>query len=64
MEDLRERLVTNVSAGELNRRWKGAREVMKDRKIDFLIIRQDTEYFGGYVRWFTAWLLITDIQSQ
>ena len=54
MEDLRERLVTNVSSSELNRRWKAAREVMQDRKIDFLIIRQDTEYFGGYVRWFTG----------
>jgi Xaa-Pro aminopeptidase len=28
--------------------------MMRDRKIDFLLMRQDEEYFGGYVRWFTG----------
>jgi hypothetical protein len=41
MEDPRERLVPSVSTAELERRWKGAREVMRDRKIDFLVMRQD-----------------------
>jgi Xaa-Pro aminopeptidase len=54
MEDLKERLVTSVSTGELERRWKAAREMMRDRKIDYLLMRQDEEYFGGYVRWFTG----------
>ena len=54
MEDMKERLVKSVSTGELERRWKAAREVMKDRKIDFLVMRQDEEYYGGYVRWFSA----------
>jgi Xaa-Pro aminopeptidase len=54
MEDPKERLFTAVSDAELERRWKAARELMRDRKIDFLLMRQDEEYFGGYVRWFTA----------
>lgn len=54
MEDPRERLVPSVSNGELERRWKAAREVMRDRKIDILLMRQDEEYYGGYVRWFSA----------
>jgi Xaa-Pro aminopeptidase len=52
MEDPKERLVPSVSTGELERRWKAAREIMRDRNIDFLLMRQDEEYFGGYVRWF------------
>lgn len=54
MEDPRQRLVTNVSLAELERRWKAARELMQDRGIDFLLMRQDEEYYGGYVRWFTG----------
>ncbi len=54
MEDPRERLVTSVSRAELERRWKAAREVMKERKVDFLVMRQDEEFYGGYVRWFSA----------
>jgi len=54
MEDPKERLVTSVSTGELERRWKASREIMRDREIDFLLMRQDEEYYGGYVRWFSA----------
>jgi Xaa-Pro aminopeptidase len=54
MEDPKERLVSSVSNGELERRWKAAREMMRDRKIDYLVMRQDEEYFGGYVRWFSG----------
>jgi len=53
MEDPKERLMTVISEGELERRWKAARDMMRDLKIDFLMIRNDEEYFGGYVRWFT-----------
>ena len=28
--------------------------MMQERKIDFLLMRQDEEYYGGYVRWFSA----------
>lgn len=54
MEDPKERLVSSVSTPELERRWKAAREVMKERKIDYLLMRQDEEYYGGYVRWFSG----------
>jgi Xaa-Pro aminopeptidase len=54
MENPKDRLVTSVSNAELERRWKAAREMMRDRKVDFLVMRQDEEYYGGYVRWFSA----------
>ena len=54
MEDPKERLVTSVSHAELERRWKAARELMQERKVDFLVMRQDEEFYGGYVRWFSA----------
>ncbi len=53
MEDPKEKLKTTISTIELERRWKAAREIMKKEKIDFLIMRNDDEFFGGYVRWFS-----------
>jgi Xaa-Pro aminopeptidase len=52
MEDVKERMTTSVSKNELERRWKAAREVMKEHQIDYLIMRNDEEFLGGYVRWF------------
>jgi len=51
--DPRERLTTSVSTAELERRWAAARDVMREHKIDFLVMRNDEEYLGGYVRWFS-----------
>jgi Xaa-Pro aminopeptidase len=53
MEDPRERLVTSISTEELERRWKAAREWMRAEGVDYLLMRNDEEYFGGYVKWFT-----------
>jgi Xaa-Pro aminopeptidase len=53
MEDPKERLTTCISDAELERRWKAARELMRPNKVDFLLMRQDEEYLGGYVRWFS-----------
>jgi len=53
MEDPKQRLTTIIPDVELERRWKAAREMMRDLKIDVLLMRNDEEYFGGYVRWFT-----------
>ncbi len=53
MEDPKERLVTSISTSELERRWSATREMMRGRKIDFLIMRNDEEFLGGYVKWFT-----------
>jgi Xaa-Pro aminopeptidase len=53
MEDPKTRMTMNVSHAELDRRWKAAREVMKERQVDFLLMRNDEEFLGGYVRWFS-----------
>jgi Xaa-Pro aminopeptidase len=53
MGDPKERLTTSISDVELERRWKAARELMRANKVDFLLMRQDEEYLGGYVRWFS-----------
>lgn len=53
MEDPKERLVTSIATEELERRWQAARAWMKDKGVDALLLRNDEEYFGGYVKWFT-----------
>lgn len=47
------RIPVRISTSELERRWKAVREVMNERKLDFLIIQSCTDYLGGYVKWFT-----------
>jgi len=53
MEDPQQRLVTSISTAELERRWKAVREMMRDRNYDYLVMRNDEEFLGGYVKWFT-----------
>lgn len=53
MEDPKQRLGTCISITELERRWKAVRGMMGDHKIDYLIMRNDEEFLGGYVKWFT-----------
>ena len=53
MEEFNERLMTSISTRELERRWQATREIMRDQKIDYLVIRNDEEFLGGYVKWFT-----------
>lgn len=53
MYDPQERIMHSISTGELERRWALAREVMREHKIDYLLMRGDEEFLGGYVRWFT-----------
>jgi Xaa-Pro aminopeptidase len=53
MEDPRERLTTCISTTELERRWKAARRAMKKNNVDYLLMRQDEEFLGGYVKWFS-----------
>ena len=53
MEDPRDRLTTCISTAELERRWRASREMMRANGLDFLLIRQDEEFLGGYVRWFS-----------
>ncbi len=53
MEDPKERLSTPISNAELERRWKAVREIMRGKKVDFLLVRNDEEFLGGNVKWFT-----------
>ena len=50
---MNERLFNPISTGELERRWAAARKVMAERKIDALLMQQNNDWLGGYVRWFT-----------
>jgi Xaa-Pro aminopeptidase len=52
MERPEERLTPSVSDRELERRWKAVREQMKEQRIDVLVVQNDNEWLGGYVRWF------------
>jgi Xaa-Pro aminopeptidase len=53
MGDPKERLTACISTAELERRWKSAREVMARLGIDYLVMRNDEEFLGGYVKWFS-----------
>ena len=53
MEKFDEKLMTSISTSELERRWQATREIMRDQKIDYLVIRNDEEFLGGNVKWFT-----------
>jgi Xaa-Pro aminopeptidase len=50
---LSERLNTPISTAELERRWSAVREAMKREKIDVLLMQNNNDHMGGYVRWFT-----------
>jgi Xaa-Pro aminopeptidase len=47
------RIPVRISDQELERRWALTRELMKDRKLDFLVFQNSTDYLDGYVKWFT-----------
>jgi len=50
---LSERLNTPISTAELERRWKAVRAAMVREKIDALLMQNNNDYMGGYVKWFT-----------
>ena len=53
MDDKKEILTESISTGELKRRWEQVRERMEAEKIDFLVMQNDNDWLGGYVKWFT-----------
>jgi Xaa-Pro aminopeptidase len=53
MFDPKGRLTKCVSTQELERRWALAREVMWENKVDYLLMRNEEEFLGGYVKWFS-----------
>src|SRR5277367_3151476 len=53
MEKLPERLQTPISTAELERRWAAVRAAMERDKIDALLMQNNNDYMGGYVKYFT-----------
>jgi len=53
MEQLSERLQTPISTAELERRWAAVRAAMAAEKIDVLLMQNNVEQMGGYVKYFT-----------
>src|SRR5665213_1329061 len=50
---LSERLNTPISTAELERRWGLVRAAMEREKIDVLLMQNNNDHMGGYVRYFT-----------
>src|SRR5262245_42825421 len=50
---LSERLNTPISNAELERRWHAVRAAMAEEKIDVLLMQNNNDHMGGYVRYFT-----------
>jgi Xaa-Pro aminopeptidase len=53
MKAMDERLLNPISTRELERRWDVVRKAMAERKIDALVMQNNNDWLGGYVRWFT-----------
>ena len=50
---LSERLQTPISTAELERRWNAVRAAMKREKVDVLLMQNNNDHMGGYVKYFT-----------
>ena len=48
-----DRRLNPISDAELERRWKAAREMMRERGLDALLMQNNNDWLGGYVKWFT-----------
>ena len=53
MPDEAERLNSPISTKELERRWKAVRQAMEARGIDVLVMQNNNDFMGGYVKYFT-----------
>src|SRR6201997_5785916 len=53
MPELSERLNTPISTVELERRWKAVRAAMEQESIDVLVMQNNNDHMGGYVKYFT-----------
>src|SRR6202161_2146476 len=53
MEQLSERLQTQISTAEHERRWPAVRAAMERDKIDALLMQNNSDQMGGYVKYFT-----------
>jgi len=53
MADESERLNAPISTKELERRWTAVRKAMEARGIDVLVMQNNNDFMGGYVKYFT-----------
>ena len=53
MADQSERTNTPIATRELERRWAAVRRAMTDRKVDVLLMQNNNDFMGGYVKYFT-----------
>src|SRR3974390_1974354 len=53
MEQLSERLQSPISTAELERRWSAVRQAMEREKVDVLLMQNNDDHHGGYVKYFT-----------
>ncbi len=49
------RFIDPTSDAEMQRRWDAVRQMMREKKIDFLVMQNQEEFMGGSLRWFTDW---------
>jgi Xaa-Pro aminopeptidase len=52
-QDIAGRLLAPISNRELERRWETVRRAMQERHIDALVMQNNNDWLGGYVKWFT-----------
>jgi Xaa-Pro aminopeptidase len=50
---LSERLNAPIATQELERRWKAVRAAMAEQQIDVLLMQNNNDHMGGYVKYFT-----------
>jgi Xaa-Pro aminopeptidase len=53
MADQSERLNAPISNQELERRWTAMRKAMESQGIDVLVMQNNNDFMGGYVKYFT-----------
>ncbi len=53
MADESERLNAPISTKELERRWHEVRKAMEAQRIDVLVMQNNNDFMGGYVKYFT-----------
>ncbi len=53
MTDMAERVNTPMSTAELERRWAAVRAAMAQERIDVLLMQNNNDFMGGYVKYFT-----------
>ncbi len=47
------RIEFRISDAELERRWQAVRHAMAERQLDAIIMQNQNDWLGGYVKWFT-----------